>query len=197
MRLTNQGKIVITASSTFIALLAIFMTGANSNGKEAAALTAPPEITSTPTVVKALVIKQSEPKARNKARPRTTCSEKLVTLLYQAGFRGENLREAWAIAMRESNGNPTVISNGVDVGLFQFNYPSHGNEPWWDWQALTNGLYNARIAYRLSRGGKDWSHWGLTGTGQTDPSMYGSWSATQVEQWITEPYQRYYRQYPC
>ena len=119
----------------------------------------------------------------------------LVRTLYEAGFRGENLREAWSIAMRESNGKEQTVSSTGDYGLFQFNYPTWGNTL--DYGRILDGEYNAAQAFRISKGGRTWAHWGLTGDGQTDPSLYGTWSSDQVWAWITEPYQRYYKQYPC
>lgn len=121
------------------------------------------------------------------------CSNALAQTLYRAGFRGENLHEAWAIAMRESHGDPTAVSV-EDYGLFQFNYPTWGNIL--DYNRILEGDYNARQAFRISKGGSTWAHWGLTGSGVTDPSLYGMWSSDQVWAWITEPYERYYNRYP-
>lgn len=129
------------------------------------------------------------------------CRNTLVVTLYNAGFRGENLREAWAIAMRESNGqnigpgNPRF--NGEDWGIVQFNKPTWGNEPWWDDEKILDPDYSAQIMYRLSNGGKNWQMWGLTGSGEINTSMYGGWSSSQQWAWIIEPYQRWYKQYPC
>lgn len=200
MRLTDRGRIVITILVTLIATIAIIVTSTASSSDGAVT---PPAPTSSPKAVTAPIVDRTVPErpriaqrpSRSMDRPR--CLDRLGVVLHRAGFHGENLREAWAIAMRESNGRPTQVSNGVDVGLFQFNYPSHGDKPWWDWDLLLDADYNAKVAYRVSRGGRDWLHWGMTGDGQTNPALYGSWSSDQVWSWITEPYQRYYSQYPC
>jgi hypothetical protein len=141
--------------------------------------------------------RQTRHVSRSAQRSTLACHDRLDRVLARAGFQGENRREAWAIAMRESNGVPTTVGSGVDVGLFQFNRPTWGSASWWDESALLTADYNARIAYRLSDGGSTWAHWGLDGSGRTDASLYGMWSDAQVWAWITEPYQRYYSQYPC
>lgn len=125
------------------------------------------------------------------------CKNRLAQTIWKAGFRGTNVREAWAISMRESGGDERQITNGSDFGLFQFNRPSWGNSSWWVTSKMLTGSYNARIAYKMSKGGRDWRHWGLTGTGQTDPAMYDMWSQWQIDNWITKPYRKYYSQFPC
>ena len=132
-------------------------------------------------------------------KPVFDCNDKLAKILYRAGFRGENLHEAWAIAMRESRGIPTQIGHGSDFGLFQFNYPSHYDKEWWDSEKLLDPLYNAKVAFQMSDGGKDWSQWGLDGQGNTQAHLYRNygWSEWQIDNWITIPYQKYYEQYPC
>lgn len=127
-------------------------------------------------------------------KPPFSCQNNLAKTLYKAGFRGENLHEAWAIAMRESRGQQDATS-GADYGLFQFNYPTWGNVL--DYDRILDGDYNAAQAFRISKGGSTWAHWGLTGSGETDASLYGMWSEGQVWAWITEPYQKYYNKYPC
>jgi hypothetical protein len=194
MRLTNLGKIVLTVLVTIIALAAIFFVSAitSSHGSSTPALRA---TTSAPKVVTATIRKTFKKDKLKRPKPRTSCLDKLGNLLYQVGFRGENLHEAWSIAMRESRGKEQAVSATGDYGLFQFNYPTWGNTL--NYSRILDGDYNAAQAFRISKGGRTWAHWGLTGSGQTDPSLYGSWSSDQVWAWITEPYQRYYRQYPC
>jgi hypothetical protein len=94
----------------------------------------------------------------------------LDDILYRAGFRGEALRTAKAIAMAESGGRPTAYNPNVNTGdqsygLFQINmlgsmgpsrrqqYGLRSNEDLYD------PLTNARIAYRMSGGGRNWSPW--------------------------------------
>jgi len=94
----------------------------------------------------------------------------LIELLGAVGFKGQNLKEAWAVVKKESHGNP-LSHNGNrktgdnSFGLFQvnmlgsmgadrrdkFNLASNAE--------LFNPVVNAKIAYHMSNGGKDWSAW--------------------------------------
>ena len=100
--------------------------------------------------------------------------EQLKDLLYDVGFRGERLREAWGTAMKESTGRPMSHNKNRNTGdnsygLFQINmidslgparlkqYGLESNED------LFNPLTNAKIAFQMSNGGKNWSSWhGIT-----------------------------------
>lgn len=132
-------------------------------------------------------------KMKNNRIPKM-CDNQLYKWLYEAGFRGNNIREAWAISMRESNGKPKTISNS-DYGLFQFNYPSWGNK--FDWNRILDPIYNAKSAYKLSKGGNNWQPWGMGDHNEFDFSSYGMWSDWQLYNWIVKPYQKYYAEYPC
>lgn len=136
-------------------------------------------------------------KSENKKNQPFECRNKLARTLYKAGFRGHNIREAWAIAMRESNGQASQVSNGVDHGLFQFNYPAWGGESWWNTSLLLTADYNAKIAYRLSDGGRNWGPWGMRDHAEWNFASYGSWSDWQIQNWIIGPYMNYYGQFPC
>lgn len=106
---------------------------------------------------------ESAPNGRYLGGPKLSGLE-LVNVLQRAGFAGEALRVAWAVAMRESGGYPGAIgpynTNGSrDHGLFQLNDIHLGR--YIDPAAVNDPLANARAAYVMSRGGTDWSHWGL------------------------------------
>ena len=100
--------------------------------------------------------------------------KELKALLYDVGFRGERLREAWGTVMKESTGRPRSHNDNRDTGdnsygLFQINMidglgparlEQYGLESNKD---LFNPLTNARIAFQMSNKGKDWSGWnGIT-----------------------------------
>jgi Lysozyme like domain len=131
------------------------------------------------------------------------CPNRLVRTLSRAGFTGEDLREAWAIAMRESRGTNLGPGhpqfNGRDYGIFQFNRPTFGNRQWWNTRKLLTADYNARQAFTMSRGGKNWVLWGLDGKGRPRAHLYRTfgWSAAQIDAWVVRPYERFYRAYPC
>ena len=59
---------------------------------------------------------------------------------------------ALAIIQCESGGNPWAIGYEGEMGLFQIH-------PYWHPDATFDPEGNARAAYRISRGGTDWSAW--------------------------------------
>lgn len=92
--------------------------------------------------------------------------EELISILKQAGFKGDRLRYAWAIVVKESTKRPMALNKSSNCyGLFQINmtgsmgpdrrekYGLKSNED------LYNPLINAQIAYQMSNGGKNWSAW--------------------------------------
>lgn len=98
----------------------------------------------------------------------------LKELLYLVGFRGNDLKEAWAVAKKESNGQPIRFNGNTrtgdsSYGLFQINMIGMlGPERRDKFELVTNSdllnpVINAQIAFHMSDGGKDWSSWhGLT-----------------------------------
>jgi hypothetical protein len=98
----------------------------------------------------------------------------LKDLLYAVGFRGENLKKAWAVAKKESNGRPLAFNGNVKTGdnsygIFQINMLGSLKEGRKDKfglnfnSELLNPVINAQVAYHMSAGGKDWSAWkGMT-----------------------------------
>lgn len=109
----------------------------------------------------------------SKYRKQLTDKE-LKQLLHAVGFRGENLKEAWAVAKKESNGRPRALNNNrrtgdSSYGIFQINMigdlgPARREK--FDLRSnkdLFNPVKNAEIAFYMSQGGKDWSSWhGIT-----------------------------------
>lgn len=121
----------------------------------------------------------------------------LRDVLAEAGFEGEALRTAWALARRESGGRPDAESpsntNGTrDHGLFQINDVHRGS--WIDFDRLSDPLYNAQVAYRMSDGGKDFSAWALGSTGwaghlqETAPDTYQMLHGRFMEQYQKYPF---------
>ena len=104
-----------------------------------------------------------------------TLSDKDLALMLKAvGFKGNDLKEAWAIAKRESNGQPIRFNGNTKTGdssygLFQINMIRDlGPERRAKFGLRTNSdllnpVVNAKIAYHMSNGGKNWSAWhGIT-----------------------------------
>jgi hypothetical protein len=103
-------------------------------------------------------------------------AHELKNLLSSVGFEGDKLKQAWAVVMKESTGRPMAHNQNSKTGdnsygLFQINmignlgpsrlkkYGLGSNEE------LFDPLTNARIAYIISEGGKNWSPW--NGIGQS------------------------------
>ena len=127
------------------------------------------------------------------------CGDWLARLLSRSGFEGENLREAWAIVMRESGGRADAVSVTNDLGLFQINTATWRKQPWFDREMLLTKRYNATVAHTLSRGGRTWYSWGLDGHGRPDARAYvkAGWSDDRIIGSIVMPYVQWYAQYPC
>lgn len=100
--------------------------------------------------------------------------EELKEVLMLVGFKGKELREAWAIAKRESNGRPFAFNGNIKTGdssygIFQINMigklgPDRREKFDLKHNAdLFNPVINAKIAYHMSRGGDNWISWkGMT-----------------------------------
>lgn len=116
----------------------------------------------------------------------------LKEVLYEAGFRGEALKTAWAVAMKESTGRPTAhndnsSSGDNSYGLFQINmignlgparrekFGLSSNED------LFNPLTNAKAAYHMSNGGKNWYSWDIDSSGYN-----GGKSRTRYLHWLKQ-----------
>jgi hypothetical protein len=101
----------------------------------------------------------------------TTLSDKeLKELLRAVGFQGKELKMAWAIAKKESNGRPLAFNNNKNTGdhsfgIFQINMIGGLMDARIEKFELAsvsdlfNPVVNAEIAYHMSKGGKDWSSW--------------------------------------
>jgi hypothetical protein len=127
------------------------------------------------------------------------CGDPLTLLLSRSGFAGEDLREAWAVVMRESGGRADAVSETGDLGLFQINTETWRDEAWFDRRLLLKRKYNAQIALMLSRGGRTWYSWGLDGHGRPNPGAYvkAGWTDERISSHIVQPYISWYAQYPC
>ena len=127
------------------------------------------------------------------------CGDWVTKLLSRSGFEGEDLREAWAIVMRESGGREDAISVSNDLGLFQINTATWKGQPWFDRKELLTRKYNAKIGFLLSQGGKSWYSWGLDGHGRPDARAYvkAGWTDEHIMRSIVLPYIAWYQAYPC
>lgn len=139
--------------------------------------------------------------SRSKPRPTFACADRVAHRLHEAGFRGDSLRTAWAIVMRESQGQNLGADSPYFTGaygIFQVQESAHSGKPWYSRSAMLDPDRQARLVYlHLSARGTDFRHWGIGPGGTTDTTFYGGWSSDQVYRWITEPFNRYYTEYPC
>jgi hypothetical protein len=97
--------------------------------------------------------------------------EDIKSLLIISGFKGEALRVAFGVVMKESTGRPYAHNQNSNTGdnsygLFQINMigslgPARREQfGLKDNEDLFNPLTNAAVAYIISDGGNDWGPWG-------------------------------------
>jgi hypothetical protein len=83
-----------------------------------------------------------------------------------AGFEGDDLNTAVAVALAESSGNPSALGDlnlGVSVGLWQINLKAH---PEYTQGELTDPQTNANAAYAIySAAGNQFTPWTTYNTG--------------------------------
>ena len=110
--------------------------------------------------------------------------KQLRQVLEWAGFKGRSLKIAWAVAMKETHGNPLAhnfsrATQDDSYGVFQINLygalkyrvKAYGLK---SAKQLTNPVLNAQIAYQLSSGGKNWSPWHAN-PGERDHYLITQW----------------------
>lgn len=129
-----------------------------------------------PTKAQAVVVEAQKKEATLKKyeNANTLTDQELVELLSAVGFKGQDLKEAWAIAKKESNGRPLAHNGNTNTGdnsygMFQVNMlgelgvdrrEQFGLKSNSD---LLNPVVNAKIAYHMSNGGENWTAWkGIT-----------------------------------
>lgn len=92
--------------------------------------------------------------------------QQIASAAYAAGFRGDGLVWAVAVAEAESGGDTTArnrnTDGSVDRGLWQFNSRWHPEVT--DAMADDPGQA-AKAAYRVSAGGRSWGQWSTYGNG--------------------------------
>lgn len=97
-----------------------------------------------------------------------------------AGFKGNQIVMATAIALAESGGNTAAIGydndGSHDVGLWQIN-SIHGYSD----AAMQDPAQNAAAAYSISSSGTNWSPWSTFGTGAYLKYMATAMSVSNVK----------------
>lgn len=126
---------------------------------------------------------------------------RVVKILQNAGFKGEPLRIAYGVVMRESKGmnlSETSPWYSGALGIFQIQTSAHSGKWWWSRAAMLNPQRQARIVYlHMTNKGRWWQPWGLTPNGRgVDATAFRGWSQWQITNWIWVPYWRYYTAFP-
>jgi hypothetical protein len=141
------------------------------------------------------VEKKKEVKPLSYFENRTNLSDiELVWLLEAVGFEGQELKEAWAIAKKESNGRPLAFNGNTltgdnSYGIFQINMINSLGEDRREKFDLAhnadlfNPVVNAQIAYHMSNGGEVWRAWHIGKDAYTSTS--GSHYA-KFKQWLSK-----------
>lgn len=122
----------------------------------------------------------------------------LIKILQDAGFSGEKLRTAWAIAMRESGGNPRAHNTNAGTGdnsygLFQINmlgslgpqrdakFKQHV-EGYTGPDSLLDPVVNARAMKYMSANGTNWGPWDIDSSGYAG----GRQGAAGYQKWLKQ-----------
>lgn len=136
--------------------------------------------------------------SRSVIRESPSCRDRLARLIAGAGWHGVDNRIAWAIAQRESNGQPQTVSQGA-YGLMQLQASAHSDKSWWDWDTVLTARGNLRMARALFNS-NGWRPWGIERVGSSwavDARDYAGWDNSTIWSWIEEPFARYWASYPC
>jgi hypothetical protein len=129
-----------------------------------------------------------EPAAK---KPGQFSEQDLIDVLKSVGFQGKSLKEAWAVAMKESTGRPNAHNDNPNTGdnsygLFQINMRGslgpdrlqrYGLSSYED---LFDPYTNATIAYQMSKGGKSWGPWGI------GPDAYNGGTTGSYYKWLEQ-----------
>jgi hypothetical protein len=103
---------------------------------------------------------------------KTLDNDQLIELLGAVGFKGKQLKVAWAVTKKESGGRPVAHNDNTGTGdnsygLFQINMIGDlGADRREKFGLETNNqlfdpVTNAQIAFHMTKGGTDWGSWGL------------------------------------
>jgi hypothetical protein len=82
--------------------------------------------------------------------------EQIAAVAKAAGFSGQALVTAVAVAIAESSGRTQVVNYLGCVGLWQIYQKMH---PKWSTAQLKDPAINAQAAFSISNGGKNWGPW--------------------------------------
>jgi len=99
----------------------------------------------------------------------------LVSLAINAGFQGNALINAIAVAKAESEFRQFVYNKTHDYGLWQINVDCHfspAERPAARSNLLVDAAYNAQKAWQISSGGTNWTQWTTWPTIEQNPAKF-------------------------
>ncbi len=186
LKALGQGGATASSSASISTLSSSSTPATSSTGADVAGLANAP-------TTRAEAISRSQQFA---GTPTALTPVQLKGVLARQGFSGEGLHVAWALAMRESGGQPGAIGhvnpNGTrDHGLFQVNdiHLGHSLDP----AVMYDPDSNAAAAFKMSSHGTNFGAWGIGTSGwaghlmRTMPTTYAQLNAA---------YQKWYDRYP-
>jgi hypothetical protein len=133
--------------------------------------------TPAPTEIPKLLRKPVVPKWY--AGKKILTDTELSFLLYHVGFRGKEHRLAWIVAMGESTGRPGSLNSSGCYGLFQINMSGSMKADRLEKYKLKSvkdlfdPAVNAKVAFHMSRQGKNWSAWTVNPYKRSAPDYPG------------------------
>ena len=159
MKLTRRGKIVFGSLFTAMFMFIYGVVGVQPADSARAS--------SVILMSKAMMNKKALEKYQNAD---SLTDKELAGLLKAVGFVGDHLKQAWAVAKKESHGRPLAYNGNrktgdSSYGLFQVNMIGSLGEARRDKFSLNsnadllNPVINAKVAYSMSDGGKNWGAW--------------------------------------
>jgi hypothetical protein len=188
-------------AENLLAILSLFIVTVSATGAVALEREKKQEVVATEQVATVVVrpVVESEPVKKTKPlsyfENKTSLTDKeLVWLLEAVGFEGQDLKEAWAIAKKESNGRPLAFNGNKltgdnSYGIFQINMINALGEDRREKfdlgtnAELFNPVKNVQIAYHMSGGGEDWSSWHIGKSAYTSTS---SSHYAKFKQWLSK-----------
>jgi hypothetical protein len=146
-------------------------------------------LTSTANAVTAKVVPMCVDPVLKYSGMKKLTQVQVYDLLRLTGFKGHSLKIAWAVAMKETHGNPLAHNYNPrtgdnSYGMFQINLYGALKDRVSQYKlasasALYDPVTNAKIAFQMTSGGRNWGSWGVGSN-----SYNGGVSTGVVQYWL-------------